>query len=74
MNAYFFRQVFHGREHTKTFAQPGDVGEEKFDNFCSKVKAMYGTIEGQAVISAIKAFLKAKPLELKVSVEEVVSE
>ena len=50
---------------------PGEDGQEDFAEMCKRVKAMFQTPEGAAVIAAMKAALRKKPLVLKTSIEEV---
>lgn len=47
---------------------PGEFGQEDFAEMCSRVKAMFQTTQGAAVIQAAKAALRKKPLALKTEV------
>jgi hypothetical protein len=60
--------------HRELSVEPGTVGDNKFAAFCTKVKAMYSTAEGQAVLEDMKALLKTKKLALNVTITEVAPE
>jgi hypothetical protein len=53
-----------GTDKRQLTVQPGDVGEESFNNFCAAVKAMFETEEGQAVKAKMKAFLRSRPYSI----------
>ena len=53
------------RAHT---INPGSAGQKDFADFCVKMKAMFDTTEGQAVVAAIDVELAKIPVSLKTQV------
>lgn len=43
--------------------EPGTVGQATFDGLCIKVREMFQTEEGQAVLAAIRTYLAAHPVK-----------
>lgn len=51
--------------------EPGIVGETAFKAFCQKVRAMYETDEGQAVLAAIRTWLAEHPVKFTSVTQQV---
>ena len=60
--------------HRSLEISPGNDGQQDFGIMCQRVKAMFLTTEGKAVIQALKAKLRKVPLVLKTQIVESVGE
>jgi hypothetical protein len=57
-------------EHRELPIEPGNVGEQPFNEFCADVKAMLQTPEGQKVTGKMRALMRNRPLQVRTVVAE----